>query len=522
MSNRRPSEQLYSAIVSGPVHDEGHGLIDKPRAVVAVARATSVRPPSIEGGAGGRTSDGVPDGSNGRLTLQQRGVLVTIYIAYMAAIGSSSSFEVAFPAAISDANLNVTAADFAATLAGGQVGTVVGKLAAGFVVDSRGASRVFVEALAVMSALVVCEVQLISWGDKIGTILAFSIYKAVKAVVFPAMAKATKGLFPSASFSRVWGCLVTSSRVGAVAGTLALSPLSTVGWYWPPLTAAASLAVTSAALCLQLRGVAAAAAAVAARSPRAASQEPSRAHASSSLWRALCVYGHDVQLWLIVCSEAMLLTVMDSSALVPLFLANQVGLRVDHAGQLSSLFPIGMVVSVVLSGFAFEFLDPTRTRPLVSANGPVAHNASSSIRRCLKLTLPYIGRAIFFSVMGLIGIFACLALATAGPGGSSAATGVGLFLIGASFSPAKYLPPTLYVLETVEDGHSGKMLALIDLPAYLLSASFYGWYPGLVATHGWGAVWSLLGVFLGVSTICITVQQLLHARHRLAAGVNHN
>ena len=203
-----------------------------------------------------------------------------------------------------------------------------------------------------------------------------------------------------------------------------------------------------------------------------------------SMREAVRVYGADRQLALIVASQAMLLAAMDTSSLLPLYLHQQHDAGFDEAARLASLFPLGMVVAVATSGVAFDVLSPMR-------------------------------RALMLLVLG-IGSAGSFALLAASSGGSMWTAGVLLFLGGGCFAPAKYLAPTIYVLENVSDQHSGKVLALMDVPGYFISAVFFKVYPSVVSACGWPAVWRIISGMILVSTACIVQQQ------RLEAGPKHN
>ena len=117
---------------------------------------------------------------------------------------------------------------------------------------------------------------------------------------------------------------------------------------------------------------------------------------------------------------------------------------------------------------------------------------------------------------GVVGVAVFLQLGQGRPAGGNIGTGALLFCAGASIGPAKYLPSTTYVLDNVDPDHSGKVLALMDVPGYFLSAMFFREYPGVVASRGWGAVFMLLAAMVGVATVCIVAQQ---RRYRAAAPV---
>lgn len=59
---------------------------------------------------------------------------------------------------------------------------------------------------------------------------------------------------------------------------------------------------------------------------------------------------------------------------------------------------------------------------------------------------------------------------------------------------------------------SGKVIALMDVPGYLVSSVFFQIYPKVVDASGWGSVWRVVSGMVVVSTVCITMQQRLEAQ----------
>lgn len=399
--------------------------------------------------------------SSHKLTL-----LATMFGAYAMVIFSSSSFEVSIPGAMEDAALGLDQADFALAMAVGQMATVVGKLVCGFVVDIRGASSAFYEAL----FLIGCTMLLGLWCLKArfhsGALLCFVALKLIKSAVWPAMAKAAKATFDSAVFGRVWGVLVSSSRFGAVCGGLVLSPLVVLGWVWPGLVVACGLFGMAALLRAQTIS-----------DMKLEESSSASVAAPVSLREAVSLYGKNRQLQLIVASEAMLLAVMDTSALLPLYLHSHLGADLDTAAQLASLFPLGMVLATFAGGFMYDALGPAMRASVLLALGVCS-----------------------------AGSYAVLATTR-----TPWRAGLLLFFAGGCIAPAKYLPPTLFALDNVDPQHSGKVIALIDVPGYFVSAVFFRAYPVFVAAWGWSAVWFIAGGMVLVSTVCIVCQQRLEA-----------
>ena len=360
------------------------------------------------------------------MSKQKVALLGTMYLSYVMAIFSSSSFEVSMPAALDDRSLALDQADFALALSAGQVATVIGKLFCGFVVDLRGASSAFYEALFLIGLVMFVGIGCVSLGLNRLALLSFVALKLAKSAIWPAMAKAAKAAFDSSIFGRVWGVLVTSSRFGAVCGGLALSPIVLLGWAWPGLVVGAGCVLIAIVLRVQTlhdryrTSSAAAAAGEIASSPsiRGGAKE-----GTIGIREAARLYGRDPKLLLIAASEGMLLAVMDTSSLLPLYLHTQLGADLDEAARLASLFPLGMVIATFAGGFMYDALGPAMRASMLFGLG-----VCSAVSYALLAT-PF----------------------AEGEGdGAPLRAGMLLFVAGACFAPAKYLPPTIYTLENVD------------------------------------------------------------------------
>ena len=340
-------------------------------------------------------------------------LLATMYLSYVMAIFSSSSLEVSIPAALDDTSLGLNQTDFALALSAGQVATVVGKLFCGFVVDMRGASAAFHEALLLIGIVMFVGIGCVSVGLNSIALLSFVFLKLAKSAVWPAMAKAAKAAFASSIFGRVWGVLVTSSRFGAVCGGLVLSPVVLLGWAWPGLLVACGCVLSAMALRVQTT-----------RDQSRTKGTSERLQAPTvkpnvgaiSMRAAVKLYGRDAKLLLIVASEGMLLAVMDTSSLIPLYLHNQLGLGVGEAARFASLFPLGMVCATFVGGFLYDTLSPDLRANMLCGLGVCS---AGSYALFATEQNPWWAGAL-------------------------------LFTAGGCFAPAKYLPPTIYTLENVD------------------------------------------------------------------------
>lgn len=340
------------------------------------------------------------------MSKQKIALLATMYLSYVMAIFSSSSLEVSIPAALDDTSLGLNQTDFALALSAGQVATVVGKLFCGFVVDLRGASTAFYEALLLIGIIMFMGMGCVSVGLNKLALLSFVGLKLAKSALWPAMAKAAKAAFDSSIFGRVWGVLVTSSRFGAVCGGLVLSPIVMLGWAWPGLLVGGGCVVCAMALRVQTKRDQG-------RATRGVFQSPVK---SISMRDAVKLYGRDAKLLLIVASEGMLLAVMDTSSLIPLYLHSELDVELDEAARFASLFPLGMVCATFVGGFMYDTLGPQKRANMLCGLG-VCSAGSYALFATEKS--PWLAGAL-------------------------------LFTAGGCFAPAKYLPPTIYTLENVD------------------------------------------------------------------------
>ena len=87
---------------------------------------------------------------------------------------------------------------------------------------------------------------------------------------------------------------------------------------------------------------------------------------------------------------------------------------------------------------------------------------------------------------------------------------VGLFTAGAAIAPAKYILPTIYLVENAPRGHAGKLLSLKDVPGYFCSCVLLGTTGWIVGDDGagWPRFFALAGGMMALSTVCICLHVL--------------
>lgn len=421
-----------------------------------------------------RHSPSVPSKSlRASLSTGQLLALALMYVGYVASISSSSSIEVALPALAIDPSVNLDATQLAQALAAGQMATVMGKFGAGFAVDWRGDSA-FAEAL-ISTGTMLLGMVLALQADYLSVALGcFVMLKLCKAAVGPAKTTVAKRIFPSSIFARVWGILVTSSRVGATCGGFVLAPLVADGWYYPPVAVGVFMILMGICCMVGLRALMM----NVPESPRGNQGELTDNSSTVGLRELMWICLYDRRLMLLLGSETMLLALVDISGLIPLYISTspRFHLSLSVGAALSVAYPAGMAISTLSAGFAYD------------AAGPHL-------------------RVWGFLGTGLAGACAFLMV---GAAETPQALLVSLFAAGAAIAPAKYILPTIYIVETAPRGHAGKLLALKDVPGYFCSCILLGTAGHIVGDDGagWPFFFALTTGMMVVSTVCICLHVL--------------
>lgn len=324
-------------------------------------------------------------------------LLPSLYVGYLLSVASSSSIELAIPMLYADTSVDISAEDVARGLAAGQVATVVGKLIAGFVVDTRGAAA-YAEVLLSVGVCMLVGTAALSSSWRHAALASFLLYKVCKACAWPAMAKAAKVGFPASDLASAWSVLVTSSRVGAVLGGATLGPVAAAaGWACPILTVAAGLLVAPWLAAAQLRRVTIG-------RPCASAQTAGR----HGIVTALSTVLSQPQLCLIFGSEAMLLAVMDASSLFPLYLTTPThtggAIDIATAARLAAAFPLGIVVSLCTGEHMMTWLSRQLTHGRIiffCASGLIASCAFAALALWIDITPSQIALLLFVVGFGI-------------------------------------------------------------------------------------------------------------------------
>jgi predicted MFS family arabinose efflux permease len=398
-------------------------------------------------------------------------LLALFYCSYMLNIFATNAVELALPLAAADPAIHLGIEELSRGMAVGQVATVFGKLAAGFVLGWRGAAAAFPEMLMVMGLMLALGAGAMQAGMPASALCCFVLLKVAKAPVYTSMAMATRAKFDPKLLSKIWGVLSTSSRAGAVLGSWVLGPLAKFGWLLPVLTVGILLCLTAAVLWWQMAGRGK-------KNKGEASGKAGGAAAQGSMFQALGLLRQDKQLWLLFLTMGMCLPVMECSAQLPLLLSQRLHIDVPAAARLASAFPLGMVVATFGGGFVLDVLTPQR-------------------------------KVLFLAATTGSGAAAFLAL---GWVDTAAAAGFLLFWGGAGIAPAQYLAPSVYIMRNVDERHAGTILTMMDIPAYMVSAVVFAVYPMIIEEGGPAAYFAVLAGMAAVATVAVVAQQVLQAR----------
>lgn len=261
-----------------------------------------------------------------------------MYPAYAAAIFSRTAIDAALPAMLLDPTNAFTPADTATLLSTGVAFYSVGKLVGGAAADKLGGARTFT--LTMLNSAVMQ--LLISSSSSINAMALFwGISRLGGGSFWPAMNKVAASWWDDDQFGEAWSILTTSSRLGAIFGGLSAGVvLRMASWRTLLRVAGAFLAITGSAMGLFLK---------AGPIEEAIPEKQQGSYVGNLLKicvspRVLLTYG----------TQGMMLPLNELNSLIPLFLVQNAFVSTATASSLAAAYPLGAIVSMVLSGKIFD------------------------------------------------------------------------------------------------------------------------------------------------------------------------
>lgn len=261
-----------------------------------------------------------------------------MYPAYAAAIFGRTAMDAALPAMLLDPANAFTAADTATLLSTGVAFYSVGKIVGGAAADNLGGARTF--ALTMLNAAAMQA--LISMSGSINAMALFwGISRLGGGAFWPAMNKVAASWFDDDQFGEAWSILTTSSRLGAIFGGLAAGVvLNMSNWRTLLRVAATSIAITGGAMGLFLKA--------------GPIEEVIPEKQEGSYFRNLLKICVSPRVLLAYGTQGMMLPLNELNSLIPLFLVQNAFVSTATASSLAAAYPLGAIVSMVLSGKIFD------------------------------------------------------------------------------------------------------------------------------------------------------------------------
>ena len=388
----------------------------------------------------------------------------------MAALFSRATLDACLPAMLADTALGCTPADSATMLSTGVAFYSVGKLFGGTACDMFGAKETFTATVLNSGVMLI----IVSFSSNMRTMgLWWGISRAGGACYWPAMIKLTSSWWDDSSFGEAWSLLTTSSRLGAIVGGLTASVvLRLSSWRTIMRIASVNLLVMGTVELLFLRtgpvtrtlpqldepeeddSDAKAPALAAPEQQQQQLQPKQKQKPPVSFAGALRKLLLNKRVFLTFASQGCTLPLLELNSLIPLFLVQSAHVAPSTASTIAIAYPVGAMISMILSGRAFT-----------------------------KLTDA--GRATMFSLQGVLGFAALQVLSMPQLASNAAVTGAALAATMLGMAPTIFLAPSTLLTRYSSSRVQGTMSGLVEVPGYVTSMIFLRVYPQILERGGW-------------------------------------
>ena len=184
---------------------------------------------------------------------------------------------------------------------------------------------------------------------------------------------------------------------------------------------------------------------------------------------AMKTFAKEPRLWMVYFTQTMMTLLLETQALLPVYLRQGAGMSAAAAGAMASVYPFGAAGATVLAGAIFDRF--------------------TGMKRAAVFGIEHV------LALGGLGM---LAAAPAAP------TSFALLLIMAGSAPTFYLISAEYMNRYGGPDYSGTLMSWMDVPGQFANIIFMGAYPGLVERGGWSLVFrTLQGTTLLGSAACL-------------------
>ncbi len=384
-------------------------------------------------------------------------ILLGMYSGYAAIYMCRATVVTMGPAMLADPTLGLTKTAWGALLGWGGVGTLVGKLINGVLVDKLGGRKIFLFSMA-LCILATSAFGLMSELTVFSVAYFLTLFS--KSAGWPSMANLISRWYPVNWRGGVWGVLSSSSRMSSIFTSLVLgSLLLYISWRGVIGIAITITTIFMIVLYYTLK-----------QSPSEVglnsldivncdnSKKPHSLH-NSNLAEALLDFVRSPRVWLISLSMMCLTVLMEFQSFIPIYLQETFGLTSGIAAMTSAAFPIGCLISVLGGGFIFDLLSK-------------------------KNRIFVLGGMMLLSVICLNALLAIPKFYADGPI-SLWSSLFFILLFGLAIAPCYYIPMSVFSID-YGGKHCGVLIGIIDAIGYA-GAIVFDFYGGAVSdeANGW-------------------------------------
>jgi MFS family permease len=407
-------------------------------------------------------------------------VLGTLYFAYFSSIFSRTAVQISLAAMAADPTVNFTPAMTATVLSSGAGMQTASKLLGVSVISKLGPHLAYVFSMCLMfSSITLMTTPIFGTFNFPRFVAGWMGNMWAAATMWPCLTSISGEAFKDNGFSSAVGILSTSSRIGAILGNLVWGPLS-AKLNWVNLIRAGSLfpLVSIFALKYLIMPLPAAASSssdqMATSSGPPAAEQPATSDAAAAepkvpFGTAMKIFAKNPRLWMVYFTQTMMTLLLETQALLPVYLRQGAGMSAAAAGAMAAVYPFGAAGATVLGGAIFDRFTGMKRAAVFGIEHVVA--------------------------LGGLGM---LAAAPAAP------TSFALLLIMAGSAPTFYLISAEYINRYAGPDYSGTLMSWLDVPGQFANIIFMGAYPGLVQRGGWSLVFrTLQGTTLCGSAACL-------------------
>ena len=206
------------------------------------------------------------------------------------------------------------------------------------------------------------------------------------------------------------------------------------------------------------------------------SPEPGRTDAglvkirrTKSFSQAMSSLAGSVRVMLCFATTMTMMPLNELNSLVPLYLVQNCGLSLGSAAALGTAYPVGAVVSMLVTGGLFGRMKDS-------------------------------GRAKMFAIQNCLSLAGLQVLAMTPTNSGVVVAALVTTMVGAA--PMIFLAPGALIARFASSKYNGTLVGLNDAPGFLMSMLVLKYYPAMLSRGGWAMPMKLMQAFVLIGGLC--------------------